>query len=191
MPEYRRAILEGGTFFLTVVTDLRRPLLATDNARRLLRAALEATQRGRPFTIDAIVVLPDHFHCIWTLPPGDHDFSTRMRLVKGRFTHAFLAAGGRETLSSPSRPRREERSVWQRRFWEHTLRNDAEFQRLCNYIHYNPVKHGHASCPHAWPYSSFQRFVAEERYEASWQCICEGHRPRKLKLEGAERLAGE
>ena len=191
MPEYRRAIVDGGTFFLTVATNFRRPLLASEVARSLLRDALRATQDERPFTIDAIVLLPDHWHCIWTLPARDTDFSTRMRLVKGRFTRAFLAAGGAEAGRSASRRRKGERSVWQRRFWEHTVRDDAAFERICDYIHYNPVKHGHMACPHAWAQSSFHRFVHERRYDASWQCVCDGRTPALLHLNDIAQVAGE
>lgn len=191
MPEYRRAIVDGGTFFLTVVTNFRRPLLTTDTARRLLRQAITATQRDHPFTLDAVVVLPDHWHCIWMLPPGDRDFSTRMRLVKGRFTRAFLAGGGTESGRSRSRRRQGERSVWQRRFWEHTVRDERAFERICDYIHYNPVKHGHAACPHAWAYSSFHRFVREGCYDAAWQCACDGRKAFVPWLDGVDKIAGE
>jgi len=191
MPEYRRAFVDAGSFFLTVVTNFRRPLLATESARSTLKNALRATQAERPFSIDAIVVLPDHWHTIWTLPPGDTDFSTRMRLVKARFTRAFLGAGGSEAGRSRSRQAQGERSVWQRRFWEHTVRDERAFEGICDYIHYNPVKHGYATCPHAWPYSSFRRFVVDRRYDASWQCSCEGRTPRKLQLQSVDGIAGE
>jgi putative transposase len=147
MPEYRRAFAPGGTFFFTLVTARRRPILTTPHALSILKSAITVTKRDWPLTIDAIVVLPDHLHCIWTLPTGDSDFSTRWRLIKTRFTRQFLAGGGRETLRRPSQMRHGERGVWQRRSWEHMVRDDAEFEALCNYIHYNPVKHGLVCCP--------------------------------------------
>jgi putative transposase len=191
MPEYRRATVDGGTFFLTVATHFRRPLLVTETVRRLLRQAIIATQRDRPFTLDAVIVPPDHWHCIWTLPPGDTDFSTRMRLLKGRFTRAFLAGGGTEAGRSASRQRKAERSVWQRRFWEHTVRDERAFERVCDYIHYNAVKHGYVACPHAWPYSSFHRFVREGRYDGPWMCECGGRKPAAPELDDIGQVAGE
>jgi len=106
------------------------------------------------FTIEAIVVLPDHLHTIWTLPQNDADFSTRWRLIKTAFSRSI------ETVESRSASRRAkgERGIWQRRYWEHTLRDENDFERHCNYIHFNPVKHGHVSAVRDWPYSSFQRF---------------------------------
>jgi len=176
---------------LTVATNFRRPFLTTDLASDVLRAALQATQADHSFEIDAIVILPDHWHSIWTLPPDDTDFSIRMRLVKGRFTRAFLAGGGSESGRSISRTHKDERSVWQRRFWEHSVRNDKEFERLCDYIHHNPVKHGNASCPHEWPYSSFRRFVRDGRYDEDWQCICEGRPAKTLEFKAIAEIAGE
>ena len=190
MPEYRRAFAPGGTFFFTLVTARRRPILLTPAARAALRTALHDTARPRPFTIDAIVLLPDHLHCIWTLPPGDADFSTRWRIIKTMMTRRYLAAGGGETLRSNSRVRHGERGVWQRRSWEHTICDEARFYDLCDYVHYNPVKHGYARCPHAWPHSSFASFVRHRRYEVSWNCDC--RRPRRpVDLNDVEPLVGE
>ena len=172
MPEYRRAFAPGGTFFFTVVTARRRPILIEPAARASLRTAFNETARTRPFTIEAIVLLPDHLHCIWTLPPDDADFSTRWRLIKTMMTRRYLAAGGRESLRNRSRLGHGERGVWQRRSWEHTIRTEDRFIGLCDYIHYNPVKHGYVDCPHAWQYSSFERFVRARRYERSWNCGC-------------------
>jgi putative transposase len=177
MPEYRRAFAPGGTFFFTLVTARRRPILTTPAAREALRTALADAADQRPFTIDAIVLLPDHLHCIWTLPPGDADFSTRWRIIKSMATRRFLAAGGSEAYRSDSRARHSERGVWQRRLWEHTIRDEAAFAGLCDYIHYNPVRHGLVRCPHLWPYSSFARFVRDSRYERTWNCICDQPRP--------------
>jgi len=172
MPEYRRAFEPGGTFFFTLVTEGRRPFLTTSAARRLLRTAFASTRERFPFTVDAIVLLTDHLHTIWTLPPGDADFSTRWSFLKRQFTKAWLAAGGREQPATESRRRNRRRGVWQRRFWEHVIRVEEDLVRHCDYIHYNPVKHGLVACPHAWPHSSFHRFVDERVYERDWACSC-------------------
>jgi len=180
MPEYRRAFEPGGTFYFTVVTLDRRPILCSSDAVAILRRAFADTRAGYPFTIDAAVVLPEHIHTIWTLPGGDPDFSTRWRMIKSRFSHAFVAAGGPEAAPNARRVRKAERGVWQHRFWEHVVRDEREFEALCDYIHYNPVKHGYATCPHAWPYSSFHQFVRNGRYSADWGCTCSAA-TKKLK----------
>ncbi len=190
MPEYRRASSPGGKFFFTVVTARRRPILGTPHALTALRAAMRETMRQRPFSIDAIVILPDHLHCIWTLPTGDADFATRWRLIKSRFTTRFLAGGGCESERSASRVAHGERGVWQRRYWEHTIRDETSYFVLCDYIHYNPVKHGVAACPHAWPHSSFAQFVRERRYSKTWNCACESKR-RLPNFADVEAIVGE
>ncbi|MGN6504564.1 MAG: REP-associated tyrosine transposase [Tepidisphaeraceae bacterium] len=182
MPNYRRATVAGGTYFFTVVTGHRRPIL-TGDALRLLREAIEGVRVDHPFTLDAIVVLPDHLHAIWTMPPDDANFSTRWRLIKANFTSAYRALVGRHgpppALESGeengfSRAPRGERDVWQQRFMEHWIRDEQDLHRHLDYLHYNPVKHGHATCPHAWKASSFHRFVREQVYSADWCCQCVG-----------------
>jgi putative transposase len=177
MPEYRRAFAPGGTFFFTLVTERRQPLFADATARVLLRRAFAFTMRRWPLTLDAIVLLPDHLHTIWTLPDGDSDFSTRWSALKRVFTQSWLGTGGPEQPRSASRRHNRRRGVWQRRFWEHLIRDETDFERHCDYIHYNPVKHGLVRCPHEWPYSSFRRFVRDGRYEADWACAC--RKPRR------------
>ncbi len=172
MPEYRRAFQPGGTFFFTVVTGGRQPFLCTSLARKFLHRALDTEIASRPFELTAIVLLPDHLHAIWTLPTRDDDFSSRWGRIKKRFTHEWLAAGMRESGISEKRKARHDRGVWQPRFWEHTILNEADFIAHVDYIHYNPVKHGQAKCPHAWPYSSFHRYVKEGRYDMDWRCSC-------------------
>jgi putative transposase len=191
MPEYRRAFLPGGTFFFTFVTAGRAPILATPEARVCLRTALQQTAARWPFAIRAIVLLPDHLHTIWTLPDGDADFSRRWAFLKKQFTRGWLAAGGAEQATSHSRRRNRRRGVWQRRFWEHTIRDEVDFIRHCDYIHYNPVKHGRAECPHAWPYSSFPRFVSENKYAADWQCVCRGRAVGPLRFDDLAAKAME
>jgi putative transposase len=130
----------------------------------VLRAAFRYTQARHPFTMEATVVLPDHLHAIWTLPQEDSDFALRWRLIKSAFSRALPAS---ERLSS-SRYRKGERGIWQRRYWEHTVRDEDDFERHINYIHYNPVKHGHVTKVSDWPYYSFYRMVRLGVYPADW-----------------------
>lgn len=191
MPEYRRAFSPGGTFFFTAVSYDRRPIWADAAHVALLREAVGHVQQNHPFNFDAAVVLPDHLHFLWTLPPGDADFSTRWRLVKSRFTTHFLRAGGREKSTGPSRTGKSERGVWQRRFWEHTIRDERDFEKHVNYIHYNPVKHGLATCPHKWAYSSFEQWVKTDIYERTWQCGCRRRRVEPPDFSDIEEWIGE
>ncbi|MBN8964752.1 MAG: transposase, partial [Rhizobiales bacterium] len=129
-----------------------------------LRVAFRETKTRHPFSIEAIVVLPDHLHTIWSLPEGDSDFATRWRLIKASFSRA-LPAG--EQISE-SRTGKGERGIWQRRYWEHTLRDESDFARHADYIHFNPVKHGHSTRVVDWPHSSFHRMVRLGVYPADW-----------------------
>ena len=150
---YRRSRIPGGTYFFTVVTHGRRPFLCDPHNAECLRAAFRYVLGRHPFTVDAIVVLPNHLHCVWTLPSGDRDFSTRWRLLKSHFSRNCGAACRAE--ASPSRQAKKEEAVWQRPFWKHAIRDDADFRAHVEYIHYNPVKHGFVNAPKDWPYSSF------------------------------------
>ena len=163
MPNYIRAFVPGGTFFFTVTLLERNRRLLVDHVD-LLRTTVENARRRRPFTINAIVILPDHLHCVWTLPEGDADFSARWHDIKARFS----AGIPKEELLSQRRLAKRERGIWQRRFWEHTIRDELDLERHIDYIHYNPVKHGHASLVSDWPYSSFHRFVRAGIYPADW-----------------------
>jgi putative transposase len=163
MTSYRRNFVPGGSFFFTVNLADRRSRLLTAQVE-LLRAAFRNTWRRHPFTIDAIVVLPDHLHVIWTLPDGDADFATRWQLIKASFSRGLPA----NELVSASRQHKRERGIWQRRYWEHTLRDDADFARHIDYIHFNPVKHGHVTRVRDWPHSSFHRMVRLGLYPADW-----------------------
>ncbi len=122
----------------------------------------------------AIVLLYDHLHLILSLPSGDDDFSTRLASIKANFTRKYLSAGGEEQSISESRYRRGNRGVWQRRFYEHLIRDMDDLHRHLDYIHYNPVKHGLVRCPHAWEHSSFHRAVERMDYEPAWGCCCGG-----------------
>jgi putative transposase len=168
MPDYRRAMVAGGTFFFTVVTANRRPIFGNPRTVRLLKEAIDQIRRFLPFESVAGVVLPDHLHCIWTLPDNDHDFSLRWKRIKAAFTRAHLSTGGAEARVSVSRREHGERGVWQRRFWEHTVRDEDDLRRHLDYIHYNPVKHGLVTGPMEWPWSSLRRFVSEGFYDKGW-----------------------
>jgi putative transposase len=168
MPQYRRACVPGGTFFFTVVTFERRRILTSDLARRCLRKAWEDTNHRRPFELQAVCLLPDHLHCVWSLPEADGDFSSRWKMIKGCFTRMYRAAGGAEGDRCPSRELKGEAAVWQRRFWEHWIRDVEDFQRHVDYIHFNPVKHGLVERPGDWPWSSFRSHVREGWYHPDW-----------------------
>jgi putative transposase len=150
MANYRRNFLPGGSYFFTVNLADRQRALLTDHID-LLRAVFRHVRARHPFTIEATVILPEHLHAIWTLPDGDADFPLRWRLIKGAFSRG-LPRGER---ISASRAGRGERGVWQRRYWEHTLRDETDFTRHLDYVHFNPIKHGHAEQVRDWPYSSF------------------------------------
>lgn len=165
---YRRSRIAGGTFFFTVVTYQRRPLLTDYRSRVALRNAIRAVRARRPFEIDAIVLLPDHLHTVWTLPPGDDDYSTRWRQIKTLFTKQWLAVGGQEAAQSISRQVKGERGVWQRRLFEHTCRDERDFRRCVDYVHVNPLKHGLVDRVADWPWSSFHRYVRVGEYTKEW-----------------------
>jgi len=184
MSFYRRAVQPGGTFFFTVVTFHRRPLLATDRTRAVLRRAMAQTCRERPFENVAMVLLPDHLHTVWTLPRGDADFSTRWRLIKTRVTQALLDDGVDAAHPSDARRGRHQHAIWQPRFWEHTIRDDEDLRRHMDYIHWNPVKHGLVSRVRDWPWSTFHRYVQQGLYPADWGCS-------ELPSIAEERLEGE
>jgi putative transposase len=163
MANYRRNFLPGGSYFCTVNLSDRRRALLTDHID-LLRAAFRQVRARHPFTIEAAVILPDHLHAIWTVPDGDADFATRWRLIKSAFSRGL--PGGEQV--SASRATKGERGIWQRRYWEHTLRGADDFARHVDYIHFNPVNHGHATRVQDWPYSSFRRWVRLGAYPEDW-----------------------
>ncbi|HEV3416926.1 MAG TPA: transposase [Pirellulales bacterium] len=168
MGNYRRYIVAGGTYFFTVVSYQRKPMLATELARECLRRAIETVRERHPFETPAIVLLPDHLHAIWTLPAGDAKYPMRWRRIKEEFSREYLAAGGYEGPRSMSRQKRQERAFWQRRYWEHQIDDENDFERHFDYIYYNPVKHGLVDSPADWPYSSFHRWVEQGVYPAGW-----------------------
>ncbi|OAI02401.1 REP-associated tyrosine transposase [Methylomonas methanica] len=163
MTEYRRHRVQGGTYFFTVNLADRNQTLLTDHIE-VLRQSLRTVKQKHPFTIEAIVVLPEHLHAIWTLPDGDDDFSLRWRQIKSVFSRHFETG---EKISN-SRMLKNERGIWQRRFWEHRIKDDNDFARHVDYIHFNPVKHGHVATVAGWPYSSFHQFVYQGILPMDW-----------------------
>ncbi len=147
--QYRRADIKGGTYFFTVNLTERHGSLLVDNID-FLRNSLSLVMKRHPFTINAIVVLPEHLHALWTLPEGDNDYATRWMLVKSAFSRHMPKGEYR----SASRMKKGERGIWQRRYWEHCIRNEHDYNRHVEYIHYNPVKHGYVTRPPDWQYSS-------------------------------------
>jgi putative transposase len=159
---YRRNPVPGGTYFFTVALRDRKNDWLVAHAD-LLRDALRRTQRMQPFDIDAMVILPDHLHAVWTLPPDDADFAQRWRAIKSRFSRA-LAKSGMPVRQSAGGAY----DVWQPRYWEHTIRDERDFAHHVDYIHYNPVKHGHVARVIDWPHSSFHRYVRTGRLPPDW-----------------------
>lgn len=205
MPNYRRADISGATYFFTVVSHRRRPILCDESVRHALRQAINIVKTKHSFDIDAWVLLPDHLHCIWTLPENDHAYSVRWSMIKRLVTQAIgmhykndtdhgahgatyeaVQPGGRvrrahhmysnsehsyhsnKPLMSASRLRRCEGDIWQRRFWEHRVRDQADLNRCLDYLHWNPVKHGYVNRVAEWQFSTFHRYVREGAYPEDW-----------------------
>jgi putative transposase len=164
MPNYRRAFIPGGTWFFTVNLLERKNNDLLVREIDLLRATVRAVRNRHPFQIDAWVVLPEHMHAVWTLPPGDADFSKRWRLIKSGFSWALPKTEYRTNVRKTA----GERGIWQRHFWEHCIRDEADFERHVDYVHVNPVKHGLVCRVIDWPCSSFHRYVEEGVYPTDW-----------------------
>jgi len=163
MANYRRDRIPGGTWFFTVTLANRKSDLLTREIG-CLREAVRRVRHDWPFHIDAWVVLPDHIHAVWTLPEGDRDFSTRWRLIKSCFSRGMP----RMERVSASRLRKGERGIWQRRFWEHRIRDENDYRRHVDYVHINPLKHGYVEQVIDWPFSTFHRFVEQGQYPPDW-----------------------
>jgi putative transposase len=162
MPQYRRARIEGCIFFFTVVLTDRSSNLLVDQIDRL-RRAYRMVQERRPFETIAICILPDHIHSLWALPEGDADFSTRWSLIKSGFSR-----GLDPQPRSKSKIFKREKGIWQRRYWEHAIRDDADLERHVDYVHFNPVKHGYVTRVADWPHSSFHRYVDRGLLDPDW-----------------------
>jgi putative transposase len=168
MPRYLRPRTAEGIFFFTIVTFGRRKILTLDMSRQILSNAIKEVQAQYPFSIEAWVLLPEHLHAIWTLPNGDTDYSKRWGLIKAKFSKEGKPFFHAEQSANSSRIKRRETTIWQRRFWEHAIRDDTDFQKHVDYIHYNPVKHGLVAQVGDWPYSTFHRYVREGFYPENW-----------------------
>ena len=162
MVQYRRNFVPGGTYFFTLTLVDRSSSVLVDHVG-ILRKAFRRARHERPFNIEAIVVLPDHLHAVLTLPPNDADYSGRWRLIKTLFSNGVVASG-----DAIIRHRNGELALWQRRFWEHTIRNEDDFSRHVDYIHFNPVKHRLVSRVQDWPHSSFHRYVRQGVLPVDW-----------------------
>jgi putative transposase len=163
MSTYRRAKIEGSLFFFTVTLADRSSDLLVREVDRLRRAYRDATSK-QPFETEAICILPDHIHAIWSLPEGDSDFASRWMRIKASFSRGLPAS----TTRSASKVAKREKGIWQRRYWEHTIRDDADFERHVDYIHHNPMKHGLVSRVADWPFSSFHRYVERGILPMDW-----------------------
>jgi putative transposase len=159
---YRRNRIAGGTYFFTLTLKNRRSTVLVDCIDDL-RHAIRAVKRTHPFRIEALVVLPEHLHAIWTLPPGDHDYSGRWRAIKAQFSRSIA-----KSRIDVHRNVKGEYDLWQRRFWEHTIRSEEDLQRHADYIHFNPVKHGWVTRVRDWPHSTFHKHVSDGVYPLDW-----------------------
>ena len=151
MPNYRRLFIPGATYFFTVTLQDRRSALLIEQIE-LLRRSVRIVRDQLPFTIEAWVVLPEHLHCLWTLPEGDSDFPARWHRIKRRFSSGLWNRG----------------VIWQRGYWEHAIRDERDFAAHMDYIHFNPIKHGLVAHPADWPYSTFRNCVARGLYPPNW-----------------------
>ncbi len=167
MRTYKRARIKGGCYFFTVNLAIRQGNNLLVQQVAILREAFRQTQQDHPFKIDAIVIMPDHLHCIWSLPEDDDNFPMRWSLIKARFSRQIKKG----EVISKSRQRKGERNIWQRRYWEHVIRDKVDFYRHVDYIHYNPVKHGYVDSVKAWQYSSFHRWVKDGGYSDDWGSV--------------------
>jgi putative transposase len=175
MPEYRRAHIPGSSVFLTLIAYDRAKLFSVPENIDRLRQACGVVVAEKPFTIDAAVILPEHIHFLWTLPPGDRDYSYRVGRMKVLFTRALRGANNLPDDVCESRKKHRESNVWQRRFYEHTIRDEFDLRKHLDYLHFNPVKHGLVKCVHDWEYSSFHRGVRRGEYDVKWGCQCNGN----------------
>ena len=160
---YRRTTIKGGTYFFTVNLAERKNTLLVDEIDKL-RLAFAKVKQKHPYKMDAVVILPDHLHALWSLPENDHDYATRWSLIKANFSRQIP----REERISQSRQCKGERGIWQRRYWEHVIRNERDYETHVNYIHYNPVKHGYVTIASDWAYSSIHGYIEKGIVSKSW-----------------------
>lgn len=168
MPDYKRVYVEGGTYFFTVNTIKRKTILTRPESRYLLKTAWQEIKKIHPFEDVALCLMPDHIHCIWKLPENDSNFSVRWNGIKGLFSKKYKKTDSYSHDSDRIRKNKQEASVWQRRFWEHLIRDDDDLQRHIDYIHYNPVKHGYVAKATDWEYSTIHRYIHDGIVEPDW-----------------------
>jgi putative transposase len=164
--QYRRVFIPGASYFFTLITYQRARIFSDATNVERWRCATKKIQRTRPFVVEAEVIMPDHLHVIWALPQTDSDYATRIRLIKTAFTKDLTGSIGAK--SSTSRASKGERTVWQRRYWEHTIRDECDFQAHLDYIHINSVKHGAVARPGDWPHSTFSIWKERGVYDQHW-----------------------
>jgi putative transposase len=168
MAQYRRSYIPGGTFFFTVVTNNRKPILTTEFSRKCLKDAWNTISEKYPFDLVACCLMPNHLHCIWTMPDNDSNYSIRWQGIKGLFSKQYKGQFTHALQLTESQRMKREAAVWQRRFWEHTIFTQDDFNRHVDYIHYNPVKHDYVRNPMDWPWSTFHRYFKMGMYENDW-----------------------
>jgi putative transposase len=168
MPQWHRVFQPGGTYAFTLVTAGRAPILTTSRARVILRRQIQACRAQWPFEIIAIVLMPDHLHTLWRLPPDDAAYPARIGWIKKEFTKAWLAEGGPERSRTAAAIKDRRRGVFQRRYWEHAIRSQTDLEHHLAYIHYNPVKHGLVHNATDWPWSSLHRYMSAGIYPPDW-----------------------
>lgn len=169
MSNYRRNFIPGGTYFFTMVTYNRKPIFKNNVAKKLFWHIYLEVQKQKPFKSEVFCLLPDHLHCIWTLPELDSFYSVRIKEIKRRFTYKYQQIYPLKQVQTPdSRKSKKEGLIWQRRFWEHTIRDSNEYNWYMNYIHWNPVKHRYVKSPADWEFTSFHRYVTNGVYPVDW-----------------------
>ena len=191
MSNYRRVYIPGGMYFLTIITYQRQPLFSDRNNISLLRNTTAKVKSEMPFDIIGAVILPEHIHFIWSLPKGDRNYSKRVGRLKVLFTKSLRGDNNLPQNVSLSRQKHRESNVWQRRFWEHTIRDERDLAAHLDYIHYNPVKHGYVSCPHLWEYSSFHSWVKKGGYPLEWACNCNENKNKIPNFDRMKNTIGE
>lgn len=168
--DYRRAWHAGGTYFFTINCLQRKNNNLLVRHIDKLRQAILKVKNAHPFKIHSWVVLPEHMHCIVELPIGDSDFATRLRLIKMLFSRSI----SKDEYRSDVRKQRRERGIWQRRYWEHLIKDEKDYQAHMDYVHINPVKHGLVKQVKDWPYSTFHKMVEQGVYAQNWGGEIEG-----------------
>lgn len=191
MPEYRRFYQEGSIIFLTIVTCNRQQIFSDEKNINLLRQVTANVKLEMPFEILGAVILPDHLHFLWQLPPNNGDYSKRVGRLKALFSKSYQEKNELQLPLSRSRKKHKESNIWQRRFWDHHIRNEKDFEQHLNYIHYNPVKHHLVSCPHFWQYSSFNLWIKKGVYSSQWACICDQNKAKIPDFSSVNHNFGE